>query len=118
MFKEFLSDLVQSVDGALGSVLMGMDGIPIEEFCVRPEEDLQLIGIEVSSILKEMNRAARSMATGALGEFFMVNENKTTLVRKINEEYFLVIVLNGKGNLGKGRFKMRVMVPGISKEFE
>ncbi len=118
MFKEFLSDLVQAVDGALGSVLMGMDGIPIEEFCVRPEEDLQLIGIEVSSILREMNRAAQSMETGALGEFLMVNEDRTTLVRKINEEYFLVLVLNGKGNLGKGRFKMRVMVPRISKEFE
>ena len=118
MFKEFLSDLVQSVDGAIGSILMGMDGIPIDEFCMRPEEDLQLIGIEVSSILKELNRAAQSMETGLLGEFLMVHEKKTTLVRKINEEYFLVLVLNGNGNLGKGRFRMRVMVPRISKEFE
>jgi predicted regulator of Ras-like GTPase activity (Roadblock/LC7/MglB family) len=118
MFKGFLMDLVQSVDGAVGSVIMGMDGIPIQEFCERPETDLQLMGIEVSSILKEMDRASQSMETGALGEFLMVNEKKSVIVRKINGEYFLVLVLNGKRNVGKGRFKMRVMVPRISKEFE
>lgn len=118
MFKELLRELVDSVDGAIGAVIMGMDGISVEDYCERPETDLQVIGIESSSIVKEMGRAAASMDTGAVGEVIVVAESRTILVRRINEEYFITLVLNGLGNLGKGRFKLKILVPKISREFE
>jgi predicted regulator of Ras-like GTPase activity (Roadblock/LC7/MglB family) len=118
MFKELLRNLVASVDGAVGSVIMGIDGISIDEYCEREDTDLQLIGIELGSVVKEMNRASLSMDTGEVGEWAMVSDKRTVLVRTINQEYFAVLVLNGKGNLGKGRFKLRILLPQISKEFE
>lgn len=118
MFKELLKELVCSVDGAVGSVIMGVDGIAVDEYCDRDETDLQLIGIEFSAVVKEMSRASLSMETGVVGEIMMVSDERTVLVRKINEEYFTVLVLNGSGNVGKGRFKLRILVPSLFKEFE
>jgi predicted regulator of Ras-like GTPase activity (Roadblock/LC7/MglB family) len=117
MFKEFLKDLVVSVDGAVGSVIMGMDGIAVDEYGGRADTDLQLIGTELSSLVKDMNRASASMESGSVGEALFVTEKRSLIVRAINEEYFAVLVLNGKGNLGKGRFKLRTLVPKIAKEF-
>ncbi len=117
MFKKFLKDLVVSVDGAVGAVIMGMDGIPVDEYCERPDSDLQLVGIESATLLKEMNRASDSMECGLLREAVMVNEQQTLVVRKINEDYFVVLILNGNGNLGKGRFKLRMFVPKVIQEF-
>lgn len=118
MFKDQLMELVNAVEGALGAVIMGMDGISVDEFCKPPEADLQVIGIEFSSIVKEMTKASHSMEAGSIGEIMMVTDQKTVIVRKINEEYFVALVLNGTGNLGKGRFKLRMMIPHMSKEFE
>jgi predicted regulator of Ras-like GTPase activity (Roadblock/LC7/MglB family) len=118
MFKKFLRELVESVDGAVGSVIMGMDGISVEEYCERADTDLQLIGIELSTVLKEMDRASNAMEDGTLDEAMMITGKRKVIVRKINEEYFWVLVLNGKGNLGKGRFRLRILVPKLAKEFE
>ncbi|OIP64480.1 MAG: GTPase [Nitrospirae bacterium CG_4_9_14_3_um_filter_53_35] len=118
MFKELLKEVVCSVDGALGAVIMGMDGISVEEYLGDENLDLQLIGIELSGVVKEMNRAALSMDTGPMGEMMMVNREKTAIARKINEEYFVALILNGTGNLGKGRFKLRILVPRMASEFE
>ncbi len=117
MFTEFLKDLVDSVDGAVGAVIMGMDGIAVDEYGGRADTDLQLIGTELSSLVKDMKRASTSMDSGSVGEALFVTEKRILIVRTINEEYFTVLVLNGKGNLGKGRFKLRIMVPKIAKEF-
>ncbi|MDX1763348.1 MAG: roadblock/LC7 domain-containing protein [bacterium] len=118
MFKKFLRELVESVDGAIGSVIMGMDGISVEEYCQRPDADIQMIGTELSAVLKEMNRASRAMEDDTLGEAMMITDKLKVIVRKINEEYFWVLALNGNGNLGKGRFKLRVLVPKLANEFE
>jgi predicted regulator of Ras-like GTPase activity (Roadblock/LC7/MglB family) len=118
MFKELLKEIVCSVDGAAGAVIMGMDGISVEEYAEHENLDLQLIGIELSTVVKEMNRAAISMDTGPMGEMMMVNREKTVIARKINDDYFVALVLNGTGNLGKGRFKLRILVPRMASEFE
>ncbi|MEK6776476.1 MAG: roadblock/LC7 domain-containing protein [bacterium] len=118
MFKELLKEIVCSVDGAEGAVIMGMDGISVDEYIEQENLDLQLIGIELSTVVKEMSRAAISMETGPMGEMMMVNRDKTVIARKINDGYFVALVLNGKGNLGKGRFKLRLLVPRFAKEFE
>jgi predicted regulator of Ras-like GTPase activity (Roadblock/LC7/MglB family) len=118
MFKEDLKALVSVVDGAIGAAIMGMDGIAVDEYCEQEEANLQLIGIEFSSVVKEIYRASESTETGEVGEVIMVCDKKSVIVRKINNDYFVVLVLNGPGNLGKGRFKLRVLVPRLSVEFE
>ncbi len=118
MFKEYLKELVSSVEGSVGAVIMGMDGIAVDEYCEPEDDDIQLIGIELSSVVKEVNRASLSMETGTVGEIMVVCDKKPMIVRKINDEYFVALVLNGSGNLGKGRFKLRILVPQLSREFE
>ncbi len=110
--------MVSSVEGAVGAVIMGMDGISIEEYCEQVDMDLQLIGIEFSSVVKDMSRASLSMEAGQVAEIMMVTDKRNVIIRKINKDYFLTLVLNGTGNIGKGRFKLKILIPKLAGEFE
>jgi hypothetical protein len=41
-----------------------------------------------------------------------------TLVRVINQTYFVAMTLTPNGNLGKGRYLLRLMAPGLAKELD
>jgi hypothetical protein len=40
----------------------------------------------------------------------------TTLIRVINQTYFVAITMDPEGNLGKGRFLLRVLAPKLAQE--
>ena len=72
-FKEIIGELVERVDGARAPILMGYDGIAIEEYRKEGiDTDIQLIGIEYSSILKEMKRASEILEAGEVAEVSIV----------------------------------------------
>jgi hypothetical protein len=39
------------------------------------------------------------------------------LLRRLNDEYFMVLIIRPDGNFGKGRFLLRMSVPKLLKEF-
>ena len=117
MFKEQLRGLVESVEGSLGAVIMGTDGISVDLYAAEGAPDLELHGIEFSSVVKEMQRAASSLEMGPLGEAMLVTGEGAVLARQINADYFVLLALAAGGNLGKGRFKLRILVPRLAAEF-
>jgi len=38
-------------------------------------------------------------------------------MRKINDEYYIAVVIKPEGNFGKGRFVLKTTVPKIESEF-
>jgi len=41
-----------------------------------------------------------------------------TLIRVINKGYFVAMTMSPEGNLGKGRYLLRVMAPTLAQELE
>jgi hypothetical protein len=39
-----------------------------------------------------------------------------TLIRVINETYFVAVALSPEGNLGKGRYLLRIVAPKLAEE--
>jgi len=115
-FKEILKDMVKRVDGGRAAVLMGYDGIPIEEYRREGvDTDIQLIGVEYSTIIKEMKRASEILEGGELAEVSVVTGNGIVVVRGVSDEYFLMISLTAEGNLGKARYMLKMAVPKLKE---
>ena len=67
MFKKILENIVSSCSGGAGAVLMGYDGIGIDQFSIDENQlDLNLVGIEYSNIVKEVRNAAEILKVGLL----------------------------------------------------
>lgn len=107
MFKEVLQEVVDNTDGGVAGLLMGYDGIPVDQYVKDGVFDIETIGMEYSVIVKSIRQAAEMLDVGVAREIAIKSERLTTLIRMLNDEYFIAVTLKPSGNLGKARFLMR-----------
>jgi predicted regulator of Ras-like GTPase activity (Roadblock/LC7/MglB family) len=121
-FAAHLREIAQHCGGGIGAVLMGNDGIAIEQVLVRPApdgplaEDIGTAGIEFSRILDEIRKAADALAGGAVEETVVSLSRVRLIFRPVDQDTFLVVVLGPDGNLGKARYLIRRHLLAIRRE--
>lgn len=108
MFKEVLREIVEHTDGGVAGLLMGFDGIPVDNY-VHDEAviDVETVGQEYSVILSQISKAAEMLDAGAAREVTIQAENLTTIIRLLTPEYFVAVTMQPGGNFGKARFLLR-----------
>ncbi len=110
MFREVLQEVVERTEGGVAGLLMGFDGIPVDHY-VRDDSsgitDVETVGMEFSVILKDIRKAAELLEAGGATEVAVQAEHMTTVMRLLNEEYFVAVTLEPTGNYGKARFLLR-----------
>ena len=117
MFTEHLRKLVEDVDGGIGSLIMGLDGIAVDSYVRESASaDITTIGMEFSFILTQVRKAGEILEIGGIEEFTIKAERLTLVVRMLTDEYFLALMLDADGNFGKGRFFMRLAAPRLIAE--
>jgi len=105
MFRSILENIVTSCSGGVGAVLMGYDGIAIDQFVVDDLMiDLNLVAIEYSNVTKEIKKAAEVLETGELQEVSVKTEHYYVIIYALTDEYFVALAINRSGNYGQGRY--------------
>ena len=113
MFGSILQDTVENVKGAHAAILMGFDGIPVDAYTGNADSDIESIGMEFSVLIKEIQSAAQQLEAGRANEITIRTEKFSTILRILNDEYFLAIAVGADGNLGKARYLLRMAVPKL-----
>jgi len=116
-FSEILKEVVDGTEGALGALVIGLDGIPVDEYSVGSELDIQSMIVEYSALIKEIEKGSQAAQLGSTREVTVIADKAMIMLRRLNEEYFLVLVIKPGGNFGKGRFLLRMSVSKLLKEF-
>ena len=90
MFAEQIKNVVDNVEGSIGGLIMGLDGIALDHYLSPDREfDLNTVGMEFSFILTQVRKAGEILEIGGVNEFLVKSEGMTLVIRMINEEYFL-----------------------------
>ena len=109
MFKAILREVVENTDGAIAGILMGFDGITVDSYLGEAcGIDMETVGMEYSQVLTQIKQAAQLLEMGTAREVAVQAENMTTVMRLINDEYFVALALQPTGNFGKARFMLRM----------
>lgn len=116
-FSETLKEAVGKVDGAVSAMIIGADGMPVEEYAVEKLLSLDDLGAEASQMMRDIGIAAINLGLGEAREFSIVSDLCGIIMRKINSEYYLALVIRPDGNYGKGRFVLKNLVPKLAGEF-
>jgi predicted regulator of Ras-like GTPase activity (Roadblock/LC7/MglB family) len=117
-FTSALRSIVDESGGGIGAALMGSDGIAIDQVEASAPavslggegglaDEIAALGVEFGRILEEARKAADSLNGGAVEEACLRMARFWVLLRSVDAETFLVVVLAPDGNLGKARFLMR-----------
>ena len=119
MFQEVLKDVVDRTEGGIAGLVMGFDGITVDSY-VSPEAagmlEVETVGMEYSVILKEIRKAAEMLDAGAAREVAIQAERLTTVIRLINDEYFVALAMKPEGNYGKARFLLRTSASKLAAD--
>jgi predicted regulator of Ras-like GTPase activity (Roadblock/LC7/MglB family) len=115
-FRERLTKIVGQVDGAIGALIMGYDGIPIDE-SIRPDVslDVQLLAVEYATLLKEIKRTVDVLKTGGMEEVSISTGELRVLIRAISDEFFMVLLIEKEGNFGLGRYLLKLNASAFSE---
>jgi len=116
-FSDILKEVVNGTEGALGALIVGLDGIPVEEYSLNSDLDIQSMTVEYSTLLKEIEKGSQAAHLGSTKEVTVIAEKAMIMLRRLNDEYFFVLIIRPEGNFGKGRFLLRMSVPKLLKEF-
>jgi predicted regulator of Ras-like GTPase activity (Roadblock/LC7/MglB family) len=116
MFKEAIRDVVEGTDGGIAGILMDFEGIAVDSYVKGDSFDINAVGAEFSVILKSIQRATESLEAGGAREIAIQSDKVTTLIRILNDEYFLALTLSPDGNFGKGRYLMRTAAPKLLEQ--
>lgn len=117
MFAETLKKVCDNVDGGLGAVIMGLDGIPVETYTRAADRvDIQTVAMEFSFILTQVRKAADSLKVGTFEELTVRAERLVLCTRMLSPGYFLAVALAPEGNFGKCRYLMRLATPALTAQ--
>ena len=116
-FSEVLKEAVAKVDGAVSSLIIGTDGIPVQEYLEEKLVDLAGLSAEASAMMKDISLAADNLGLGEAKEFSIISDRCGIIMRKINPDYYLALIIKPDGNYGKGRFILKTAVPKLVDEF-
>jgi predicted regulator of Ras-like GTPase activity (Roadblock/LC7/MglB family) len=116
MFKQKLTRVVNNVDGTLGCMLIGFDGIPIDS--VFDGEDLpqmNAVAVELSNLLDKFRRL-RIYEVGEVNEVSITLGDVVALARVVASEYLLILALDAEADVNRGQTMLRLIAPFVERE--
>jgi predicted regulator of Ras-like GTPase activity (Roadblock/LC7/MglB family) len=117
MFKEALRELVEKTDGGMAGLLMDSSGIALESYAKEGANvDIDTVGVEFSVVIGAIKRAAEMLEAGEAREMVVSTAKMVTLIRMVNDTYFLALTMSPEGNFGKCRYLMRTTAPKLAAE--
>ena len=91
-----------------GGALAGSDGLAVEEWKAGPaSQDLHALCAEMAQFLKESGRISSEIGLGSTREVFVASERGLIFVRRVTDDYFLLLVAAPQATQGKCRFLLR-----------
>jgi len=118
MLSETLQKLVEETPGALGSILMGFDGIAVMQH-LSPSaqaEDIESCAMEFSFRFIELRKAAEALEMGTIADITIKAEERTLLCRVLSDEFFVALLLEDSAGFGKGRWMLRSSASELAAE--
>lgn len=113
---DFLTHIATNVDGSLYVALGGMDGLLIEQF--PKDQDLFAFAAEFANVTSALERLSKAgLEGGEVKEVMVSAEQLISYARLLNEDLFLLVLMNRSGNLGKARLYTEQAAPKLLEQF-
>ena len=115
MFRDTLQKMVNRLDGGVAAILMGFDGIAVEQYS-RDGQDkiaIQTMGMELAHAVAQMRKAVGQLNLGEAAEITIRTDKLVILTYVLSEEYFVACAVRPDSSFGKARYVMRLTAPQI-----
>lgn len=109
MFREVLHKVLNRTEGCLGVLIMGTDGIAVENVWKdrAKQTNLEIALAEFTALMRNANRTKSESHLGRLREMTLSGDHAVFVLRSVTKDYFLAMILAPEGNFGRARYELR-----------
>lgn len=102
--RRIVEDLIR-VDGVIGSLLVGKDGLVVAS-TLMDEEDAEILGAMSAAVFGEIDKATRRIGVGVLIDAIIDAEQGSILMLE-SRDLIMVVITQRMVNLGLVKMEMR-----------
>lgn len=106
-FRDLFEGMHEKDPAILGGALAGSDGLAVEEWRSASAPDMPALCAEMAQLIKEAGRIAGETGLGAAREVLVAGDAGMVFLRRVTDDYFLLLVTGPDAVPGKCRFLMR-----------
>ncbi|MBN2136018.1 MAG: hypothetical protein JW737_09825 [Acidobacteria bacterium] len=117
MFEESIQKFINDNPGFWGGVIIGIDGIPVEQRTVSEKINLETAATEYITLLKQANQINEQERIGMVNEIIFVNLSVLIIIHHITAEYYFLGAFSPDSTLGEIRYKITKFTDELAKEF-
>ena len=106
-FARILEDVVTSVPGALGAIFVDWEGEAVDEYATPAEPDIRVTGAQWAVAYYLARDLCAKHALGMPSEVVLRFRQQQVLIRRVTDEYLVVLALGADANLGQALEQVR-----------
>ena len=107
MLHKVLEEISARTPGFRGAAVVGMDGMPLVHLVKPGGPDLDLFSAEYATLLRKLQGISGAGGAGRIQGIATVGEPWNLLVERVNDNYFLLLLVSPEGPVGRGRYELR-----------
>lgn len=115
-FDLILKKLVLRVEGAVGSIFIDREGEEVAHYAALPDEEIKLMGAHYGILWSELEALVRRHLDTRLRETIFFHEKGIGLMRPLQKDYLVFLLLKPSGSVGQARRWLKSAVPELEKE--
>jgi predicted regulator of Ras-like GTPase activity (Roadblock/LC7/MglB family) len=116
IFQDALRRIAERVDGARVVSLVGLDGIPIDSYGSIDGLSAESVAVEMGAFVRSAQSPGSGVGPAAVQQLSLVTDRYVSILSRVTEEYYLLLLLAQDGNIGRGRFELRKAAAALEKE--
>ena len=106
-FQDILQRIVERVPGATGAVFADWDGEAVGEFAAElPQLEIRIVGAQWGVVWMDLLRAFARAQLSSPVEMIIDGEQGAALVRKVTDQYYVVLTMGKGAPLGKALIEL------------
>jgi predicted regulator of Ras-like GTPase activity (Roadblock/LC7/MglB family) len=116
VFQDTLRRVADRVEGTRAVSLVGVDGIAIDSYVSAEGLPMESLAAETGALVKAAQAASAMTDHGAVEQLTVASGRAATILCRVTEDYYLLLLLARDGNFGRGRFELRKAASALEKE--
>jgi predicted regulator of Ras-like GTPase activity (Roadblock/LC7/MglB family) len=115
-FNRILEKVVSETRGAVGAIFLDREGEEIAHYTILSGDEVKLIGAHYGIVWLEIDTMVSRHLAASAAEAMFVAEKGVCLMRPVQKEYMILLVVEPSEQIGQARGWLRWAAAEIQKE--
>ena len=116
-FTSLLTDLVNAIDGSIGAAFIDNYGEAVQCFSTDGDDEyIKLMGAYQGIALQTSKSVIEQLEAGSIDYYYSAYENVAFLVKALKQNYFILLALGPRANIGQGIYRVGLAADAFNQE--